>query len=167
MPGPETMPRSKRRSGLPIGDTTAVYSLFYDAFNDWFAREDTVRDAGRPGRVTEVEEQQQQSDDRLAETIAEFAGDVIWPLFSQASRAAVQTAYIAQLRQMILDGIRSTDRRIPVRDLRVLDRQPQPWLLPHVRGSCTPWPAIRTRGFALAPTVFAFDRSCSWRPRCS
>lgn len=99
-----------------LGTDCAVYSLFYDVFNDWF-REKT-QFANQIGRLTAfVKSKQPQNQDQLPDTIAEFAGDVIWPLFSVGARAAVRTAYIAQLRQMVLDGRRSTNK--PIRDLKL------------------------------------------------
>jgi hypothetical protein len=97
-----------------LGGECAVYPLYYDVFNDWF-REKT-QFATHVARLTgflrrkQTEENLADGDGRLVDTIAEFAGDIIWPLFALASRAAVRKAYIAQLRQMVLDGMRCTGR---------------------------------------------------------
>jgi hypothetical protein len=94
--------------------TTAVYSLFYDVYNDWF-REKTDF-ANQIQKVTGfIRSQQPQG--ALGDTIAETAGDVLWPLFSTGARASVTTAYRAMLRQMLQDGVRSTG--LPMRDLRI------------------------------------------------
>lgn len=90
-----------------LGGNVAVYSLFYDVFNDWF-REKT-RFAEQVGRVTAFVKSREGSDE-LGQKIAEFAGDVVWPMFSIAARTAVRTAYIAQLRQMLIDGTVSTGK---------------------------------------------------------
>jgi hypothetical protein len=97
-----------------LGEKTAVYSLFYDVFNDWFMEKTAA--ATQIKWMTSFLKSRQPSDE-TSEKIAEFAGDVVWPIFSQAARTTVKTAYIAQLRQMLLDGRRSTGK--PVRDLKV------------------------------------------------
>lgn len=99
-----------------LGEKTAVYSLFYDVFNDWFAEK--TQFSMQLGRVLSFVREQQDGDSELAAAAAEFVGDVIWPIFSLASRTAVQRAYAAQLRQMILDGVESTNRTVPVRNLK-------------------------------------------------
>lgn len=85
----------------------AVYELFYDVFNDWF--KEKTQFAKQIGMLTKLV-RSRQPDGQLAETVAEFAGDVVWPLFSTAARAAVRTAFTAQLRQMMIDGMTSTGK---------------------------------------------------------
>ena len=92
-----------------VGKTCAVYELYYDVFNDWF--KDKTQFALQIDQVAAFLKANQPSD-QTADTIADFAGDVIWPLFSLAARAAVTTAYRAQLRQIVLDGMRST-KQVP------------------------------------------------------
>ena len=96
-----------------VGECT-VYALYYDVFNDWFR--DKTQFTNQIARLTGFLQRKQTEDNladgggKLADTIAEFAGDIIWPLFALASRATVRTAFIAQLRQMVLDGMRSTGK---------------------------------------------------------
>ena len=97
-----------------IGPDVAIYSLFYDVFNDWFAEK--TQFAIQIGRATTFLKSQQPADE-LGSTIAEFAGDVVWPVFSLAARATVKTAFIAQVRQMLVDGRRSTGK--PLRHLKI------------------------------------------------
>ena len=100
--------------GTAVGPDVAIYSLYYDVYNDWF--QEKTQFAAQIGKVTAFLQSKQPPGD-LGQAIAEFAGDVIWPVFSLAARAAVKTAYLAQLRQMLLDGRRSTNQ--PYRRLRI------------------------------------------------
>ncbi|MGE0814979.1 MAG: N-acetylmuramoyl-L-alanine amidase [Vicinamibacterales bacterium] len=84
------------------GGSPAVYTLFYDVFNDWRTEKMQVKE--QLGRLTAGLKQRA---DGVSDTIAEFAGDVVWPLFSEPARVTVLTAFRAQLRQMVLDGMRS------------------------------------------------------------
>jgi hypothetical protein len=82
----------------------AVYQLFYDQYNDWFNEKHNLR--GLFTRLRSLFAESEGESD-LSETLAEFTGDVIWPMFMNPSRAAIQLAYIAQIRQIIKDGVRS------------------------------------------------------------
>jgi hypothetical protein len=85
-----------------VGPDVAIYSLFYDVFNDWFTEK--TQFSGQIQRLTAfIKEKEGQG--QLPDTIAEFAGDVIWPLFALASRAAVGRAYLAQMKQIVIDGL--------------------------------------------------------------
>jgi hypothetical protein len=90
-----------------IGKTCAIYELYYDVFNDWF--KEKTQFTAEIGHLLAFLKSKQPANppDNLPETIADFAGDVLWPLFSLGARAAVTTAYRAQLRQIVLDGMRS------------------------------------------------------------
>jgi hypothetical protein len=85
-----------------VGPDVAVYSLFYDVFNDWFSEK--TQFTSQIKRVVAFIKDQE-GEGRLQDTIAEFAGDVIWPLFAIASRRAVHHAYLAQMKQIVLDGL--------------------------------------------------------------
>ena len=87
-----------------VGPNVAIYFLLYDVFNDWFSEKTQV--SGQIKRLMGLV-REKEGDGELPETIAEFAGDVIWPLFANASRAAVQRAYLAQMKQIVLDGLNS------------------------------------------------------------
>lgn len=80
----------------------AIYELYYNFINTWFSEK------------TALAEKLQQAkthfrvgigDPDLAEAIAEYAGDVLWPVLSRSARAAVREAYFAQLKQIVRDGI--------------------------------------------------------------
>jgi hypothetical protein len=88
-----------------LGPRTAVYSLFYDVFNDWFSAKSDAK--ALIGRLTSAI---RSNDSDVPDTIAEFVGDVIWPLFIDASRTAIKRAYLAQMHQMVEDGMRSTGK---------------------------------------------------------
>jgi hypothetical protein len=80
----------------------AIYELYYNFINDWFkdktALATQLQQAKAVFRVGV-------SDPDLAETIAEYAGDLLWPVLSRSARAAVREAYLLQLKQVVRDGI--------------------------------------------------------------
>ena len=86
------------------GDDVAVYSLFYDVFNDWF--NEKAQAVNKIKKVMEVFKANE-GDGQLQETIAEFAGDIIWPMFATASRESVQSAYRLQMKQIVADGLQA------------------------------------------------------------
>jgi len=80
----------------------AYYPLYYDAINDWF--KDKTQLAGQIGRVVTLLKGKG-GGDKLAETVAEFGGDVIWPVLLGPAREAIRENYLLQLKQMVLDGV--------------------------------------------------------------
>lgn len=88
-----------------LGDaepSTAIYQLFYDQVNDWFLAKqglgnllDQAIQALR-GRI---------DDSEIGDTLADSIGDVLWPVLLADARAAVREAYIAQLKQVVQDGV--------------------------------------------------------------
>ncbi|HZI78671.1 MAG TPA: peptidoglycan recognition family protein [Vicinamibacterales bacterium] len=84
------------------GPDVAVYSLFYDVFNDWLNEKADVRDKIK--KVMQVFKTEE-GDGQLPEAIAEFAADVIWPIFATAARESVQRAYLLQMKQIVKDGL--------------------------------------------------------------
>jgi len=82
----------------------AYYPLYYDAINDWFA--DKTQLAGQIGKITALIKGKA-GDDKLAEVMAEFGGDVIWPVLLKPAREAIRENYLLQLKQMVLDGMNS------------------------------------------------------------
>jgi hypothetical protein len=83
---------------------TAIYVIYYDYIDDWFADK---QQAGL-GAAQLVSELRKNTDATAAgNTIADFVGDIIWPVLLVDARNAIQTAIFVQLRQMILDGITS------------------------------------------------------------
>jgi hypothetical protein len=86
----------------PESARTAIYQLFYDQVNDWF-----VAKTGLAGKLTQaIETLREKIDDaELGLTLAEYVGDILWPIFDQNARAAVREVYLLQLAQMVADGI--------------------------------------------------------------
>jgi hypothetical protein len=83
----------------------AFYFLYYDEINDWFAAKNQagalfeqliggVRSKLSGGAAPVG----------LGNAIAEFAGDVLWPVLLADARTAVRTMYLNQLRQIVRDG---------------------------------------------------------------
>lgn len=98
-----------------LGDraaTTAVYTFYYDQINTWFAEKHRAKllFAKLTGALrallagTSIDKSIDPV--QLGNAIADFAGDVIWPILIADARHAVRLALIAQLRQMVLDGER-------------------------------------------------------------
>lgn len=80
----------------------AVYELYYNPINNWFKEKTALADQLQQMKaVLNVGV----GDPDLALATAEYAGDVLWPLLSRSARAAVREAYLAQLKQIVLDGI--------------------------------------------------------------
>ena len=82
----------------------AIYQLFYDAINDWFAEKTGLAD-----KLKQMTGFVQESlvGNALTDVFAEFAADVVWPVLSQSARTAIREAYLAQVKQMVLDGIQA------------------------------------------------------------
>ncbi len=78
----------------------AVYTLSYDFINDWVVRKQQVA-AGiaAAGKVVSREF----DNPELADTLAEYVGDILWPVLHQDTRLAIRDAYMAQLQQIVLD----------------------------------------------------------------
>ena len=83
-------------------DDYVIYQLHYDGINDWF-REKTQANE-QIEKATKFFKSKI-SDAELAATVAEYVGDVVWPILSQSARSALRTAYILQLQQLVLDGL--------------------------------------------------------------
>ncbi len=93
----------------PDRDHVAFYQLFYDHINDWFVQKTDA--AALLGQATSALARQI-DDPEIGETLAGYIGDILWPVLSTSARGAVREAYLAQLKQMILDG---TNADVPVR----------------------------------------------------
>jgi hypothetical protein len=103
-----------------LGDSTtkfAFYFLYYDQIDQWAAAKlqssllnSQVIDAIRRGlershflaaagsKIDAV---------NLGNVMADFAGDVVWPVFVPDARRAVRAAFLQQLAQIVLDGKRA------------------------------------------------------------
>jgi hypothetical protein len=79
----------------------AFYFLYYDQINDWFATK--LQTAARVGALVSVIRSRLNTTS-LANAVAAFAGDVIWPILVADARQAVRAAFLRQLQQIVLDG---------------------------------------------------------------
>lgn len=94
----------------PEAQSFAVYRLMYDGINDWFAEKTQL--------ATQLERALGFFSSRIdlptvSNVMAEVVGDVLWPVLSQSARTVLREAYLAQLKQMVLDGIHAG---VPARD---------------------------------------------------
>ncbi len=83
-------------------DRYAIYPYLYDFLNDWFAEKIQLAD-----RVDNLRKMLglEIGDGEFGQAIAESVGDIIGPVLSLAVRSATRAAYLAQLKQMVLDGM--------------------------------------------------------------
>jgi hypothetical protein len=105
----------------------AIYVFYYDQVNNWFADKgsapvavaslvNTVRSLlpsvldTAAGKVDAT---------ALGNVVADFAGDVIWPVLLFDARDAVRTALIRQIQQIVLDG-KQTGIRQPMQHLSII-----------------------------------------------
>jgi hypothetical protein len=102
----------KRALG-PASAQTAIYQLFYDQINDWFATK-----TGLAGTLSSAVDAltNKINDAELGVTLAEYMGDILWPVLDQNARAAVREIFIAQVARMVADGI---DAGVPARRQRL------------------------------------------------
>jgi hypothetical protein len=85
----------------------AIYTLYYDMFNDWFAEKTAL--AQQLGDTLGFLKGKLDGSS-LADTMAEVVGDVLWPVLSQSARTVVREAYLAQIKQIVRDGIAAGHR---------------------------------------------------------
>jgi len=96
----ELLDRVKATLG-PAANDTVIYQLWYDQFNDW------VKNKLQVGSLLQqaVGTLSGSIDDpELGETLAEVIGDVLWPVLVAEARAAVRDAFLAQIKQMLIDA---------------------------------------------------------------
>ena len=90
-----------------LGDAhqdVAMYELYYDIYNDWLTAKMPLS-SGITSLLSSMKEEL--GTDELGAAAAEFAGDIVWPVLNLAGRAIVREAYLAQLKQIVRDGIRA------------------------------------------------------------
>ncbi len=81
--------------------------------NDWFASKNNLGSllqqaiTSLSGKIDDPE---------LGETMADVLGDVLWPVLVADARAAVREAFLAQLKQIVMDGVAAG---VPARDQRL------------------------------------------------
>ena len=97
--------------GSDAGDF-AIYQLYYNAINNWFKEKTALAD-----RLQQMATALKMgvNDTELSEALAEYAGDVLWPVMSTSARSAVRQAYLAQLKQIVLDGVNARVLRVDQR----------------------------------------------------
>jgi hypothetical protein len=78
----------------------AIYRINYDFINDWLTTKVQFQ-AGLAALKAHLKQKFGSED--LDATIAEYAGDVLWPILSTSLRFAVRDAIVAQLIQMKMD----------------------------------------------------------------
>ena len=81
-------------------DETAIYTLNYDFINDWAAAKVDFAAAITLMKKTVCEKL---GSDDAANTLADYIGDVLWPVMSASIRFAVRDALVAQLAQISID----------------------------------------------------------------
>lgn len=88
--------------------TLAVYTLNYDFINDWTSRKLQLG-AGVSALGAAISSRFGNGD--LADKLAEYGGDVLWPILHQDTRLAIRDALLAQLQQIVLDRGRAARAR--------------------------------------------------------
>ncbi|MEP6765142.1 MAG: hypothetical protein ABJB66_12555 [Gemmatimonadaceae bacterium] len=78
----------------------AIYTLNYDFINDWLA---SKTELAATLKVLKKAIAKNFGGDDLANTIAEYAGDIFWPVLSADIRLAVRDAFVAQAEQIQID----------------------------------------------------------------
>ena len=86
----------------------AIYRINYDFINDWLSTKVNFQ-AGIAALKAKVKKNL--GSDDLDATIADYAGDVVWPVLSVSHRFAVRDAILAQLNQIQVDRNESAARR--------------------------------------------------------
>ena len=94
----------------------AIYVFYYDQVNDWFAQKGNV-----PLAFSSLVGSLRSKLDatNLGNVVADFAGDVIWPILLLGARDAVRTAFLRQLQQIVLDGKQAGIRQ-PAQHLSII-----------------------------------------------
>jgi len=132
----------------------AFYFLYYDEINDWFAAKlqagalfeqliGGVRLKFSQGNGTAPA-----ASVGLGNAIAEFAGDVLWPVLLADARTAIRTMYLNQLRRIGRDG---EDAKVPARRQHVT-------IIAHSMGCFHTYEALREaaadKGQGLSPATW-------------
>jgi hypothetical protein len=82
----------------------AIYTFYYDQVNEWFSTK--VQAAQQIATFVSAIRARLEAT-KLGNSVADFAGDIIWPVLIADAREAVRTAFLAQLQQIIRDGRRA------------------------------------------------------------
>jgi len=116
--GEGAFPRAELEAALGASaDSLAIYTLNYDFINDWTARKLQV---GAAIEVLGKAVAKRFGNPELADTLAEYCGDILWPVLHQDTRLAIREAYMAQLDRIMSDCIESLlPKGLDPRDARV------------------------------------------------
>ena len=79
----------------------AIYTLYYDYLNDWFAGKEQVFDLDQ---IFRRELRRKEPTTRAWSSAVDLVGDIVWPVLLADARDAVQMAIRRQLLAMIDDG---------------------------------------------------------------
>ncbi len=116
--GAAAFPRAELEAALGANASElAIYTLNYDFINDWAARKLQLGAAiDALGKAVSA----RYNKPELSDTIAEYAGDILWPVLHQDTRLAIREAFMAQLDRIMSDCIESTlPKGLDPRDARV------------------------------------------------
>lgn len=116
--GDAAFPRAELEAALGDGAAdVAIYTLNYDFINDWTARKLNIASAiEKLGKAVA----DRYDNPELSATLAEYCGDILWPVLHQDTRLAIREAYMAQLDQIMSDCIESMlPKGLDPRDARV------------------------------------------------
>jgi hypothetical protein len=116
--GDASFPRAELLAALGEGaEDVAVYTLNYDFINDWAARKLQLA-VGIQALGAAIAARFATPD--ASALLAEYCGDILWPVLHQDTRFAIREAYMAQLDQIMSDCIESMlPKGLDPRDARV------------------------------------------------
>ncbi len=116
--GDASFPRAELLAALGEGSSdVAIYTLNYDFINDWAARKLQLA-AGIQTLGAAIARRFATPD--ASALLAEYCGDILWPVLHQDTRFAIREAYMAQLDQIMSDCIESMlPKGLDPRDARV------------------------------------------------
>jgi hypothetical protein len=112
------LPTDAVRAALgAAADEVAIYEFTYDFVNDWAAAKlEAAAAAAALGAAVAT----RFGDPAVAHTIAEYAGDVLWPILHHDTRFAIREALVAQMLQVVEDcGESALAQGLDPRDYRV------------------------------------------------
>ncbi len=131
----------------------AFYFLYYDQINQWF--ENKVQASKEFASLTNAIRVRLGSTSpnstTLGNAIADFGGDVLWPVLIPDARLAVRAALLQQLEQIVLDGQKAN----------VIPRQQQVSIICHSMGCFHVYEALQAAAVdpdsGLSPATWGFS----------
>jgi hypothetical protein len=100
----------------PDAEQFAFYFLYYDELNQWAAAKLNASQQVAAA-VGAIRSELATSALSIGNIVADFAGDVIWPVLIADVRNAIRASYVSQLQQIVLDG--KEDGKRKARDLHI------------------------------------------------